>query len=210
MIYLDCEQGSAEWHAARAGIPTASNFAKILTPKGRASAQAATYANTLLAEWLAGGPVASFESDWMRRGKELEAEARELYEFHTNADVTQCGFVYMTDYAGASPDGLIGTDGGLEIKVLAPHNHVKLLLENRMPADYYAQIQGCMWLTEREWWDFCAYSPSLPVFIETIQRDQSYILKLKDAVEGFLEDLLNARKTLLARGYECHVPTTVT
>ena len=96
MNVIDCEQGSSEWFMARLGIPTASEFNKIITPaKLEPSRSADTYINKLVAEWLRDKPDESFQSDWMKRGLEVEEEARDFYTFQTDVEVTQVGFCLL-------------------------------------------------------------------------------------------------------------------
>ena len=106
------------WIEARLGIPTASEFSKIVTPGGKLSASRDEYIGTLLAEWALGEQDAEFQSEWAERGKLLEPEARDYYRFHRDADVATVGFVYRDDArsVGCSPDGIVGGDGLLELK----------------------------------------------------------------------------------------------
>ena len=97
MLILDCEQGSEEWHKARAGIVTASEMKKIYTGTGKASTQAEVYMQTLLAEWRIGGPVESYSNQWMEEGKEREADARNTYAFESGQKVVSVGFVYADE-----------------------------------------------------------------------------------------------------------------
>lgn len=180
MKTLDIEQGSDEWFAARLGIPTASCFKQIITSMGK-KVSANTfdkYANTLAAERLMGKPAEGFESDWMRRGTELEPQARAFYEFTRDAEVTEVGFCLLDDgSAGASPDGLM-PDRGLEIKCPAPHTHIEYLARGKCPAAYVPQVQGCMWICERDRWDFLSFHPDMPPMLVEVKRDDDYIAKL--------------------------------
>ena len=111
MIVLDCEQGSQAWIDARLGIPTASEFSRIVTPTGRASTAAEGYTAELLAEWALGYPIKEFGGDeWTERGKELEPDARAFYALDTNLDPQTVGFVYRDErkMVGGSPDALVG------------------------------------------------------------------------------------------------------
>ena len=122
-------QGTPEWLALRAGIPTASCFDQILTPKGKVSTQAERYMHQLLAERIMGHPVEQVVTSWMDRGTQLEAEAVNYYEGIREVDTTRIGF--LTNDAGtigASPDRFVGEDGLLEIKVPKEHTHVAYLL----------------------------------------------------------------------------------
>lgn len=181
MIVIECEQGSDAWFAARLGTPTASEFGKIITPaKLELSKSADTYINKLVAEWLRGKPDESFQSDWMKRGIEVEVEARNFYTFHTDTEVTQVGFCLSdTRMYGCSPDGLIADDGGLEIKCPSPGVHVGYLLGNKVPTEYRLQILGSILTTHRSWWDFVSYHPDMkPLIVRTWRKDVEDDLKV--------------------------------
>lgn len=197
MIILDMEQGTDEWHQARLGIPTASNFDKIVTSTGAKSKQAAGYMDDLLAGWLMGKPAETYTNRHMERGTELEPDARSAYEFIYEKDVQQVGFVIRDDgLCGCSPDGLIGDDGGLEIKSPTPGVHVSYLRSQRLPAKYVQQVQGAMWICERNWWDFISYHPDMPLVRVPVERDEPYIAKLETAVLAFANELRIQKKML--------------
>ncbi len=190
MKIIDCEQGSPEWFSARAGIPTASEFHTVMA-KGKGGGESLTrktYLLKLAGEIITGEPMESFTNAHMERGKAMEAEARDLYSFMTDSDPLRVGFV-TNGKAGASPDSLIGDRGGLEIKTKLPHLLIDLLLKGEMPPEHKAQVQGCMWIAEREWWDFAAYWPKLPLFTKRIIRDDTYIRTIADAVDQFNDEL---------------------
>jgi len=177
------EQGSFEWLAARLGIPSASMFAKIVTTKGAWSTSADTYINQLVAERLTGEREEVFQSHHMIRGTELEPDARDLYSLMTNSEVIEVGFcLHDTLAAGCSPDGLIGEDGGLEIKCPAPSTHVEYLRGGVLPSKYKQQVMGCLWITGREWWDFVSYHPTMKPLIVRVERDEEYIAALETCV----------------------------
>jgi hypothetical protein len=177
------EQGSPEWLAARLGIPSASMFAKIVTTKGIWSASADAYINQLVAERLTGEREEVFQSHHMLRGTELEPDARDLYSLISDAEVTEVGFcLHDTLSAGCSPDGLIGDDGGLEIKCPAPSTHVEYLRGEVLPSKYKQQVMGCLWITGREWWDFVSYHPTMKPLIVRVERDEEYIAALEKCV----------------------------
>ena len=118
MIVVDCEQGTEAWDKARLGIPTASNFHKILSPTGKPSKQADLYLYKLLAEWLTGEPEEGWMTDAMAAGYLTQPEAIEYFELTTDRKVEPIGFAYLDDrkIVGSSPDGLVGDDSGIEIK----------------------------------------------------------------------------------------------
>lgn len=178
MRRLTDEQKSQGWFSARNGIPTASRFKDIITSRGKKSASFDRLAYSLAAEKVMGHGVETFESDWMRRGTELEPEARAWYEFITGRPVGLVGLCLTDDgIAGASPDGLMD-DRGLEIKCPAPHTHMEYLSRGRCPPDYVPQVQGSMWICERDLWDFVSFHPELPPLLVTVERDQEFIESL--------------------------------
>ena len=183
MRLIDCEQGSDEWIASRLGIPSASMFGKIITTQGKWSTQADAYINQLVAEKLTGEQTYVYQNEHMARGTELEPEAREMYEFIKEVEVSEVGFcLHDTLDAGCSPDGLIAEDGGLEIKCPAPATHVEYLKAGVLPSKYKQQVMGCLWITGREWWDFVSYHPTMKTLIVRVERDEEYIAALEDCI----------------------------
>lgn len=187
---LDCEQGSPEWYAARAGIPTASEFATILAKgkDGGASVTRKTYMLKLAGERLTGEPMESHSNGYMDRGKSQEPEARALYAFANDVEPQVVGFIRNGD-AGCSPDALIGSAGMLEIKTAAPHILIGTLTRDGFPAEHVAQCQGALWIAEREWIDIAVYHPRLPLFTKRAVRDEVYIRDLARAVDAFNAEL---------------------
>lgn len=187
MILHTVTQGSPEWHTLRAGIPTASCFDKILTPGGEPSKQAEAYLYKLVAERLIGRPIDTFNGGWMDRGTAFEAEAVAYYEAQRDMDTERIGFVTNdASTVGASPDRFVGDRGLLEVKVPAPHTHVGYLLSRKVEKDHRVQVQGQLWVAEREWCDVLAYSPDgLPPIIIRVERDEEYIRKLAAVVGEF-------------------------
>ena len=202
MITLDFEQGSPEWFAARCGRPTASEFDRIITPGGKRSTQADGLMYKLLAEMVTGHPAVFTESDWMKRGRELEAEARAALEFHVDHEIAQVGFIYSDERhaVGCSPDGLYA-DGGCEIKCPSPAVHVQYLLGQTIPSDYYPQVQGAMYATGAPWWDFWSYHPDMPPLYVRVKRDDPYIAKMGELIEMLLIALNEKRTRLIQLGY---------
>jgi hypothetical protein len=192
MKILSLEQGSDEWFNARLGIPTASRFKDIVTPaKGDKSKSYKSYMYELIAERLTSGKDESFKSEWMERGNELEPLARSSYEFLHDVEVKQVGII-LNDAGtiGASPDGLIGEDGGLEIKCPKPSTLVKYMLDGRLPLEYKTQVMGNLWISEREWWDFVAFHPSMKMFKIRVYRDEEYIRKMAQHINDFVDEML--------------------
>jgi hypothetical protein len=195
-------QGTPDWLAIRAGIPTASAFDRIITPKGKASAQAERYMHTLLAERIMGHPCIQAVSCWQGRGQQMEAEAVSYYEGVRELDTVPVGFVTNdTRTIGASPDRFVGDDGLLEIKVPAEHTHVSYLLARGVDAEYYPQVQGQLWVTGRRWLDIMSYHPEMPPALIRVERDDGYIRSLSAAVEAFSGALERAAAELTERGW---------
>ena len=202
MICYDVRQGSSEWLQLRAGIPTASCFDQILTPKGKPSTQAERYLHTLLAERIMKRPVTEFVSTWMDRGSQLEAEAVAYYEGLRELDTTKIGFITNdAGTIGASPDRFVGEDGLLEIKVPKEHTHMGYLLTRAVDAAYYPQVQGQLWVSGRKWGEILSYHPELPPALVHVERDEGYIALLAAAVGAFSVALERAAVDARERGW---------
>lgn len=189
IYYPDLEQGSPEWHALR-NRPTASRFSDLVTPSGKASASANGYIAELAAAYY-GNRKPFFTTDAMQNGTDREPMARDLYEILTGNTVEQTGFVIERDEPfapGCSPDGLIGDEGGIEIKSPEPWTHMATIIEGVTPAKHTAQIQGFLFVTGREWCDFISYCPLYPaehqIFIERHHRDAKFIAALDAATSN--------------------------
>jgi hypothetical protein len=186
MQVFTCDQGTEEWFAARMGIPTASQFATVMA-KGEGKTRT-TYLHKLAGEILTGEPMESFSNAHTDRGHEMEPAARALYAMMMDTDPELVGFV-RTGRAGASPDALVGDRGLLEIKTKLPHLQIELLMSGKMPAAHRKQVQGQLWIAERDWCDFVSYWPGLPLFVVREHRDEKMIAEISDAVDRFNEDL---------------------
>ena len=202
ILYREIQQGSAAWLELRAGRPTASQFHRILTPSGKPSTQATDYLHGLLAERMMGHPLVEHVSLWMQRGADLEGEAVTFYEFQRELTTERLGFVTNdAGTIGASPDRLVGADGLLEIKVPKDSTHVGYLLSEPVDQAYYPQIQGQLWIAERQWLDMLSYHPEMPPALIRVDRDEAYIDKLRAAIEAFAEVLAQRTEDLRARGW---------
>lgn len=179
-------QGSPEWHAARAGIPTASEFSSLLA-KGEGKTRKA-YMLRLAGEIITGKPGETFQSADMVRGHEMEPEARAMYAFMREVDPLEVGFCRRGS-AGCSPDSLIGEDGALEIKTKKPERLIDCILADKVPSEHVAQLQGVLWITGRKWIDLACYWPGLPLFVKRCERDEEYIERLAVEVRQFVIDL---------------------
>ena len=203
MIILDVEQGTPQWLQARLGIPTASRFKDILTPKTRKYSKASSgYRNELVAEWILGAPLYEQSTVWQDHGNIMEPEARRFYEFQTDRQTREVGFVLNDARTiGASPDALVDPDGGVEIKCRGPKAHVGILLDGGDTADM-TQVQGNIWICEREWWDVLAYHKGLPHHLERVHRDEEYIADLAAALDQFNDELEEAKEKIRTHGVE--------
>lgn len=187
---IDCEQGSPAWFAARAGLPTASEFSVVMAKgkDGGASVTRAKYMRQLAGEILTGEPAPEGFSNWATdRGHALEDEARQYYAFTRDIEPQRVGFL-RGDIAGCSPDSLIGDDGGLEIKIAIPGVQIDRLMRGYLPPEHRAQVHGSMWVSGRPWWDFISYCPRLPPLIIRVERDAEYIALIERAVIAFNQE----------------------
>lgn len=190
------EQGTAEWHQERLGKATASKIADIITrTKTGYGATRANYAAQLIAERLTGQPSESFTNAAMQWGTEKEPEARELYEFKTGTFVDQVGFVPhpSIDMSGASPDGLVGDEGLIEIKCPNTATHLDTLTSQKIPTKYETQMLWQLACTGRAWCDFVSFDPRMPphlrLFVKRLERDGARIVELETEVSQFLAEI---------------------
>lgn len=183
---LDCEQLSDDWWHARLGIPTASDFKSVLA-KGEGKMRKA-YMLKLLGERLTGEPAERYSNEHMERGRLMEAEARHLYAFMQDANPLPVGFIRNGE-VGCSPDSLISDVGLLEIKTKLPHLQIEVLLAGKLPPEHKAQVQGQLWVAEREWCDLVSYWPRLPLFVTRVFREEEYIKTIEREVKAFLDEM---------------------
>lgn len=192
MIVVDCEQLSEEWFSARCGVPSASNFSNIITSKGEATKGETRkkYLYKLAGEIITGTKEDGYTNASMQHGIETEPEARNMYEFVKGYSVDQVGFCMLdTKTAGASPDGMIGKEGLLEIKCPQITTHIKYLLDNKLPTLYVQQVQGQLYVTDRKWCDFMSYVEGMKPLIVRVERDEEFIKKLANELNNFSKEL---------------------
>jgi exodeoxyribonuclease (lambda-induced) len=212
MNFVECQQGTPEWYAARAGVITASCFADAVGTTSRSSglrkageptAAAERYAADLAIERISGKPHGEPVKAWvLERGHEMEAAARMIYEARTGAFVTEAGICKSEDgLFGYSTDGLVDDDGLIEIK--APIDSAKILhiIRTGDVSDYVHQMQGGMWITGRKYCDFIMYVPDLaPVgkdlYVQRILRDDEFIDSMVEQLARF-ERMVTANVELL-------------
>lgn len=185
-----CEQGTEEWFKIRMGIPTASMFATVMA-SGKGGGESKTrrkYMLQLAGEILTGEPMESYSNAAMERGKTMEDDIRKLYAFQTDAELERVGFI-KTDRTGCSPDALIGKKKMLEIKTTLPHLLIDIHLRQEFPPEHLAQCQGNLWVAQREEIDIAIGYTKMPLYVQTIRRDENYITALAKAVDEFNAEL---------------------
>lgn len=190
------EQGSPEWYAAKCGKVSASHIAEVMsrTKTGWGAARK-HYMDKLVAERITGQPVTQRAVQSLERRLEMEPEARIAYEFYSDNMVEQVGFIEHPTIpnAGASPDGLISKDGGLEIKCCDTATHIELIRSGVIDKSYVQQCDFGMACTGREWWDFASYDPLMPeelkLYVQRIPRNDTRIAEIETAVIEFLAEV---------------------
>ncbi len=190
MIIYECEQGTPDWLAARLGKVTASCFGKAIAG-GRGKTRK-TYMIQLIAERLANEVQETYTNTIMQRGSDLEPYARDYYAQLNNCTVEQIGFIEHDADTGASPDGLIGANGMIEIKCPNSTTHIETLLMCKMPTAHKPQVQGQLWVAERQWADFVSFDPRIkqkPFFCQRIYRDEEYIKELENKISVFIAQM---------------------
>lgn len=205
---MTTEQRSPEWFQERLGKVTASRVADVMArTKSGYSASRANYMAQLIAERLTGQPQDSYSNAAMQWGIDNEPLARAAYEFRTDATVTPAWFIEHPTIlmTGASPDGLIGSDGLVEIKCPSTATHIESLLGKTIPSKHEAQMQWQMACTGAKWCDFVSFDPRMPehmrLFICRLPRDDKRIAELEAEVKVFLKELddkVNALTNLYA------------
>ena len=190
MKTYNVEQGSPQWKTLRLGIPTASEFDRIVTPTGALSKQARGYMCRLAAERFLRKPLDEIgDMFWIKRGTELEPDAVLAYELARGCDLMRVGFCTTDDgRIGASLDRLSTDGGAVEIKCPAPATHVGYLTEG-FGRTYWHQVQGQILVCDLPWVDLVSYYPGLPLHVERIARDTGYIHTLRVALSQFCDDL---------------------
>jgi len=184
-------QGSPEWFEAKLGNPGASSISKIITTKGEKSKQAKDYMYQLAGELISGRYEETYQSIHMERGLERELEARVLFEILNNVTVREVAVVYKDEQKKfhVSPDGLIGDNAGIEIKAPMAKTQVKYLLDEKLPTEYFSQVQMSLYVCEREYWWFFSYVPSMSPLTIRVERDEKFISSLANALDSFNAEL---------------------
>ncbi|ROS28882.1 YqaJ-like recombinase protein [Rathayibacter sp. PhB127] len=195
-IYTDLEQGSPDWLAARCGLATASTIGKLLTTTGRLANNDTSRAltETLIAERISQHVDYVHPSFDMQRGTLDEPYARQLYA-EQYAPVEEIGFAVRSIgelQIGASPDGLVGSDGGIEIKSRRPRTQLTTTLDNAIPLGNLAQIHACMFVLDRAWWDYVSYAGGWPLHVIRVHRSETWDDGITAALTAFEERAVEA------------------
>lgn len=202
-ILHDVVQYSEEYERLKCGIPTSSNFHKIITPEGKPSKQWRGYACHLVAERVMRRKIDFYKSEAMERGLIVEEQAADWYEFSQGVTVQKVGFITDDKHTmGCSPDRLVGEDGLLEIKAPLPQTQVEYFLFREMHRQHRPQLQGQLYISQRDWVDIVCWHEEIPKVVMRVEPDESYIEKLANELEMFtyfLETLMaKVRETNLA------------
>jgi putative phage-type endonuclease len=190
------EQRSTEWYAARCGSLGASQLNEALaTTKNGWGASRENLKNRIIAERLTGSPTETFQNAAMIWGVETEDQARKAYESETGTFVEEMGIAFHPDlkHTHASPDGLVGEDGLIEIKCPNTTTHIETLKSEKVPAKYMNQMLWQMRCTDRAWCDYVSFDPRLPahlqLFVKRVERDDAAIAELEAKVGEFLAEV---------------------
>ena len=194
MKHYKIQQNTEEWMQLRSGKFTASMFKDLFSAKTTQAYQKAIYKAVF--EKLTGEQPESFSNDYMQRGHELEPVAIEKYEMETFNTVEEPGFFELNEWVGASPDGLVGTDGLIEIKCPAYNTMIDYLLTGKVPSQYKWQVQGQLYVTGRKWCDFMAFHPKLKTLIIRVERDDKMIDELAQQIELCVQEAEDIIKKL--------------
>jgi hypothetical protein len=178
-IFHDVAQYSEDYDRLKIGIPTSSNFHKIVTPQGKPSKQWRAYACLLIAERLLQQRIEFYNSPAMERGLILEAEAADWYEFDHDVTVQRIGFITDDEHTmGCSPDRLVGDDGLLEIKAPLPQTQVEYWISGELSERFRPQLQGQLYITRRRWVDILCWHDVLPKLVMRVEPDEKFIKAL--------------------------------
>ena len=187
MKHHKVEQNTDEWMELRQGKFTASSFKDLFMSKTTAGYQKAIY--KVVYERLTGEQPESFSNEYMERGHELEPLARKVYEVETFNTVEEAGFFELSEWVGASPDGLVDDDGIVEIKCPAFNTMIGYLVDPKLPSQYKHQVHGQLLVTGRKWCDFMCYHPKLKPIIIRIERDEAFIKEIEDKLNESIREV---------------------
>ena len=184
--WVDVQQGTEEWHAARLGIPTASRFSDVMA--GGKGLVRTKYLYDLAGEIITNTPADDYSNRHLERGKIMEADARDAYELITGNTAKAVGFA-KNGKAGASPDSQVGPRRGLEIKTTLPRLLLTQIVKREFPTEHYAQCQGVMWVCDWDELDFVTFWPKMKMVRWTVERDDKYLANVEEEIDRFNRDL---------------------
>jgi hypothetical protein len=205
MKIIQCRQGSHEWFSARCGRVTASEVHRCISflkragksgQKGEESAARASYKAEIVGEILTGEPnMEGFLNSFMSWGIENEPYACAAYEVSRDVSVDKVGFIVhpTIERAGASPDGLVGKNGGIEIKCPKTSTHIQYMMAGILPPEYEPQVMFNLACSEREWWDFVSFDTRIlnrhQLFIKRVYRNEARIKEIEAGITQFLAEV---------------------
>lgn len=226
--YIQVAQGSAEWFTMRLGVLGGSKIGDAVRKRKQRGklkdgeepkelpelAARKNLRDEMIYEIITGRTWPHYVSEWMERGVELEDMARRGYQLEQDVKVEQMGFILhpRIKMAGASPDGLIGEEGMVEIKCPAENTHWRYIIDGVVPEEYRPQMFWQMACAERQWCDFLSYCPEFPkglkLFTKRLERDEAIIMEMEEGGVKFLAEVEAAaeevRTRLKARGIDAH------
>ena len=206
IFYHDVPQYSEEYDRLKLGIPTSSNFHKIITPQGKPSKQWREYACVLIAERLLQRKVEFYNSSAMERGLIVEAEAADWYEFDQDVTVQRVGFITDENHTvGCSPDRLVCDEGLLEIKAPLPHTQVEYWISGELNERFRPQLQGQLYISQRSWVDILCWHDVLPKVVMRVEPDAQFIKTLDRELQIFKFFIERVMEKIRAT-YEIPVP----
>ena len=184
-------QKSDAWFKARLGNPGASEINNIITSEGKPSKSRKDYMFRLAAERVRGKADEKFQSQAMLDGTIKEDEARSLFSLIYDVEIEQVGMIYKDEKRNchASPDGLIGKDCGIEIKSPLGKTQARYLIENKLPTQYFVQIQSSLYISERDYWWFMSYCDGMKPLIVRVKPDDKFIKALESELRTFCSEL---------------------
>lgn len=192
MIETEWEQNSEQWIQERLGKPSASKFNMIVNQDGKRSGQRDKYMRELAGEIITGEQTKGFYNKAMADGHEREAESGNYYEITMGVELQKVGFCYKDEKKlfGASPDSLIiNSDGGFETKNAQPTTQIARILDGWSGSEHHRQVQGCMLITSKKWWDLASYCRGMKQIVLRFERDQPFLEILEAELIMFSDDL---------------------
>lgn len=193
MIKVNIEQGSEAWYQIRLGRITGTKFKDLVA--GESTATYKDLITDIAGEIITQTGEESYSNASMERGKDLEPEAAKEYDSIFDLQSEEVGFCLFDEddkfheWVGVSPDRLIGEDGGLEIKCPLRKTHINYIKANKLPTPYVKQVQGCLFVTGRKWWDFMSYYPGMKPFIIRVYSDLELHKLFIERLEKFIQDV---------------------